>query len=155
MKDEKISINNQDVYLIVKGSAFLTTEFYSMIISEGSVINTSVLLDLALKDVNIKAMSDCLIVKLILDDIYLRKEDEMDFVQRIEEIEHKISGFNYARITISKYKSPNSNQKSSELRTWILWKEAQKKVTLSKNKESATITKPFKHNLNKISQLEK
>ncbi len=55
VKDEKVNINNQDVYLIVKGSAFLTTEFYSMIISEGSVINTSILLDLDMKDVKIKA----------------------------------------------------------------------------------------------------
>jgi hypothetical protein len=49
LKEEKIKINNQDVYLIVKGSIYLTTEFYSMIINEGSIINSSILLDLSFK----------------------------------------------------------------------------------------------------------
>jgi len=33
MKDEKLKIDNQNVYLIIKGSTFLTTNHYSIIIN--------------------------------------------------------------------------------------------------------------------------
>lgn len=45
-KDERRAIDNQDAYLIIKGSAYLTTNFYPIIINEGSIINTSILLSL-------------------------------------------------------------------------------------------------------------
>jgi len=48
-KEEIIKVNNQDIYLIVKGSIYLTTDFYSMLINEGSIINSSILLDLSFK----------------------------------------------------------------------------------------------------------
>lgn len=82
-KDSKLTIDNQDVYLIVKGSAYLTTDFYSIIINEGSIINTSILLSLELESVQIKTLTECTIVKLILDEIYLKKEEENEFRQKI------------------------------------------------------------------------
>jgi hypothetical protein len=56
-KDDKVNINNQDIYLVAKGSIFLTTDCYSMIINEGSIINSSILMHLGYKEVKVKALS--------------------------------------------------------------------------------------------------
>jgi hypothetical protein len=50
-------MNNQDIYLVAKGSIFLATDCYSMIINEGSIINSSILMHLGLKEVKVKALS--------------------------------------------------------------------------------------------------
>jgi hypothetical protein len=46
LKGEKQIINNRDLYIVSKGDLYIQTEAYNINISEGSIINTSILLDL-------------------------------------------------------------------------------------------------------------
>ena len=75
-KDDKLNVNNQDIYLVAKGSVFLTTDSYSMVISEGSITNSSVLMLLGYREVRDKALSEALVVRILLEHVYLTREDE-------------------------------------------------------------------------------
>ncbi len=61
---------------MAKGSVFLTTDSYSMVISEGSIINSSVLMLLGYREVRVKALSEALVVRILLEHVYFTREDE-------------------------------------------------------------------------------